>query len=938
MRHFCLKLIFLLLCSIVTNHYASAQDLRLWYARPAEKWTDALPIGNGRIGAMIFGGPSKERLQFNEETLWTGGPRNYNREGASSYLAEIRKLLFEGKQAQAENLAGEKFMGVTSTAGNREAWVKEMRSLKGLSANPATIGFDDRKWKEMHIPTPEGWEAFGWQGLDGAVWLRTTFVLPSQWEGKDVWLDLGKIRDEDFTYLNGKLIGSMDGATQARKYKVKAENLKKGVNVLAIQVLNYYDKGGLVGYKDPGRKLLVYPEGESEATAISLTKSWKYYIQNDDPPAVARYQADYQPFGDLWLSFPGHDEFINYTRELDLKDAISRTRYSVHGVRYVREYFASAPDQAVVIHLTASKQGAISFEAALSSPHSHSSTRKIDRTTLALAVKVKDGVLRGESYLHVVASSGTVVVGNGKISVKKANAVTLYLTAGTSFRSYQDVSGDPSLACKKALSSVAEKSYSQVKKDHIEEYQHYFNTFSVSFGPDYKKGIPTDQRIERFGTSVDPALAALYMQYGRYLLISSSRPGTGPANLQGIWNDLLTPPWGSKYTTNINLEMNYWPAEALNLSPMTQPLMQMVSELSKAGSLTARAYYDAPGWVLHHNTDIWRGTAPINASNHGIWVAGGAWLCHHLWEHYLYTQDLTFLREQAYPIMKEAARFFNSFLIKDPRSGFLISSPSNSPEHGGLVAGPAMDHQIIRDLFKNCIAAAEKLHVDRAFADTLQLKYAQIAPNRIGRFGQLQEWMEDKDDTADTHRHVSHLWGVYPGSEISWDADSSLMRAARQSLLYRGDAGTGWSLAWKINLWSRFREGDHAFKMVKMLIGPAAKGGGSYVNLFDAHPPFQIDGNFGGASGISEMLLQSQSNYIELLPALPSALPEGVVHGICARGGFELDFSWQGGQLSQVTLLSKAGNNCTLKYREKEICFQTEKGNKYKFDGFLRPL
>jgi alpha-L-fucosidase 2 len=429
---------------------------------------------------------------------------------------------------------------------------------------------------------------------------------------------------------------------------------------------------------------------------------------------------------------------------------------------------------------------------------------------------------------------------------------------------------------------------------------------------------------------------ALYVQYGRYLLISSSRPHTRPANLQGIWNDLLVPPWGSKYTTNINAEMNYWGVEILHLSPLHEPLLEMIKELSVTGKETAKTHYNARGWVLHHNTDLWRNTTPINAANHGIWVSGAGWLSQHLWEHYLFTQNREFLQKTAYPIMKEAALFFVDFLVKDPKTGWLISTPSNSPENGGLVAGPTMDHQIIRSLFKNCIAASEVLKTDEEFRKTLQLNYQQIAPNQIGKFGQLQEWLEDKDDTANKHRHVSHLWGLHPGNEINWDETPELTKAARQSLLYRGDEGTGWSLAWKINFWARFKDGEHALNMVKMLLRPASGAGGSYVNLFDAHPPFQIDGNFGGSAGMAEMVLQSHTKYIDLLLALPQELPEGNIRGIKARGGFELDFSWQEGKLKTLKVTSTAGNLLVLRYGNQTVSIPTKKGGVYQFSGDLK--
>jgi hypothetical protein len=579
--------------------------------------------------------------------------------------------------------------------------------------------------------------------------------------------------------------------------------------------------------------------------------------------------------------------------------------------------------------VSADRKGSITIEAALGSPHKYSSVKKIDNNTIALSLKVRNGVLSGESYVQVKLKNGSATVKDNAIVISNADEATIYITAGTTYKNYKDVTADPVAICKVALQKIAGKAYEQIKAAHITEYQKYFNTLSIDLGKSENEKLPTNQRIEQFAKSNDPSFVALYLQYGRYLLISSSRPGTRPANLQGIWNDLLTPPWGSKYTTNINAEMNYWPAELLNLSPMHEPLFKMIGELSEAGKKTAKLHYNAPGWVLHHNTDLWRGTAPINASNHGIWVTGGAWLCYHLWEHYLFTQDKTFLQNKAYPIMKQAALFFNSFLIPDPKTGYLISTPSNSPEQGGLVAGPTMDHQIIRSLFKNVIAASEILGIDKTLRDTLSEKYKRIAPNKIGKHGQLQEWMEDVDDVNNRHRHVSHLWGSYPGSEINWEETPELMSAARQSLIYRGDAATGWSLGWKINLWARFKDGDHTFKLIQMLLSPATGGAGSYPNLFDAHPPFQIDGNFGGAAGIGEMLVQSHTKYIDLLPALPSALPNGEVKGICARGGFVLDIKWSNGKLQQVSILSTAGKECLLRYDRREIILPTQKGKRY---------
>jgi alpha-L-fucosidase 2 len=426
-------------------------------------------------------------------------------------------------------------------------------------------------------------------------------------------------------------------------------------------------------------------------------------------------------------------------------------------------------------------------------------------------------------------------------------------------------------------------------------------------------------------------------------MISATPPGGRAANLQGIWNELLTPPWGSKYTTNINLEMNYWPAEPLNLSACTKPLFKLMEVLSITGAVTAKEQYGAPGWVLHHNTDIWGATAPIDAAKHGIWVGGSAWLCHHVWEHYEYTRDTVFLRDTGYPLMKKAAAFYLHFLVKDPATGFLVSAPSNSPEHGGLVAGPTMDHQMIRDLFANCIKAATVLGTDPSFIDSLQDKYNKISPDKIGRYGQLQEWMQDLDDSSDTHRHVSHLWGVYPGNDISWDKDAAMMRAARKSLVYRGDGGTGWSLAWKVNLWARFKSGNHALKLLKELLRPAegaarAERGGVYRNLMDAHPPFQIDGNFGGAAGVAELLVQSQNGYIDLLPALPDSLGSGWVKGICARGGYVLNLRWENHRLKKVGVKAVVNGTCHIRYGELRQELPVKAGRWYYLDGRLKPV
>lgn len=750
---------------------AQKNELKLWYNKPGTVWTDALPIGNGRLGAMVYGNTSKEQIQFNEETLWTGQPHDYSNEGASAYLQPLRDLLFDGKQKKAHNLGNKHFM-----------------------SNP--IG-----------------------------------------------------------------------------------------------------------------------------------------------------QFCYQPMGDVHLEFPDHENVMNYQRELDLNDAITRVSYQKDGVSYEREVFSSNPDQAIFIRLKAGEAGKLNFSMALSTPHAKHGIN-IENEQIILNGQADDYVVRlsnkknfpdnsdypeskikFESRLKIISNDGEVSSSGNSLEIKNATQVTLALVGATSFIDYQDISGDPANKCEEALKGISTKTYDAIKSVHVADYQSLFERLSLDLGRSELSKRPTDERIQSFAEDNDPDLVTLLYQYGRYLLISSSRKGTQAANLQGIWNDKLVPPWDSKYTININTEMNYWLAEMTNLSECADPLIEMISDLSKTGVKVAKDHYDMNGWVAHHNTDIWRGAAPINNANHGIWVSGGAWLSQNLWWRYQYTGDKKYLEEEAYPVLKEAARFFTEYLTPDDtHTEWLISGPSNSPEIGGLVMGPTMDHQIIRNLFKNTIEAASILNKDAEFVATLKEIYPKIAPNQIGQHGQLQEWIQDKDDPKNEHRHVSHLWGLHPGNEIHPLTTPELAEACRVTLSHRGDEGTGWSRAWKINFWARLLDGDHAFLILKNLILPVNfanvdywKGGGVYRNLFDAHPPFQIDGNFGATSGITEMFLQSHlqdengSYYLDILPALPSALANGEIKGLRSRGGFEIDIKWSDGKIDQLKVKSLLGNKCIVR-------------------------
>ncbi|NLR81465.1 glycosyl hydrolase family 95 catalytic domain-containing protein [Chitinophaga eiseniae] len=733
--------------------WAQEQALKLWYSQPAGAiWEAALPVGNGRLGAMVYGNPAEELIRLNENTVWSGSPNRNENHHALAALPEVRKLIFEGKMKDAADLAA-----------------KTMQSER----------------------------------------------------------------------INGMC---------------------------------------------------------------------------------------YQPVGDLQLHFPAHEQYQGYYRELNLEKAVATTAYTVNGIKYTRRVFASIPDQVMVVRLTAEEPRSITFSAALHSPQqSRVAVNGSDELVLSGVSGDKEGVpgkVKFQSLVKFKVNGGTVSTAGDSIQISRADDVTIYISIATNFINYADLSADEGKRAVAYLDKVGKKGYEEVLKDHIAAYQHYFNRVQLYLGNSDAERYPTDVRLKNFAAGYDPQLVVLYFQFGRYLLIASSQPGGQPANLQGIWNPLMNPPWGSKYTININTEMNYWPAEITNLTEMHEPLVQMVKDLSVTGRETAKVMYGAGGWVTHHNTDLWRITGPVDPIYYGMWPMGGAWLSRHLWEKYMFSGDKQYL-QSVYPALKGAAAFYLDFLVEEPTHHWLVVAPSISPENNpkaypgvSMTAGATMDNQLVFDLLSNTIHAAEVLHTDAALVEKMKAVRKKLPPMQVGQYGQLQEWLQDLDNPEDKHRHVSHLFGLYPANQVAPESAPALFNAARTSLIQRGDVSTGWSMGWKVNLWARLRDGNHAWKLIKDQLTPAgvSNGGGTYPNLFDAHPPFQIDGNFGCTAGISEMLLQSQAGCVHLLPALPDEWKSGRVAGLRARGGFEIkEMVWEDGKLAKVTILSTLGGNCRLR-------------------------
>ncbi len=806
-----------LLSFLLTTIFVSGQSasLKLWYDKPAEKWTEALPVGNGRQGAMIFGNPLNEHLQLNENTLYSGEPSStFKNINIQNDLPLVIKMLEEEKYVEAD------------------------------------------------------------------------------------------------------------------KY---------------------------------------------------VTDNW-----------LGRLHQCYQPFGDLYLNFEGDkNKITDFRRELDIENSISTVSFKIDGVKFTREVFASFPDQLIVMRISADKKASVSFTAEFKSVHQNCITEIQNENLLVFKGQAPGFVLRRtleqveqkndqhkypeiyntdgsrksfakqvlygdevdgkgmffEARTEVRNTGGEITTTENGLQISNADEVVLLLSMATSYHGFDKSPSregkNPAEINREIIEKAKTKSFEELKKAHIADYKNLFNRVKFELKSDNFSHLTTPERLKNYNQNNDSGLNVLLFNYGRYLMISGSRPGGQPLNLQGIWNAEVIPPWNSGYTININTEMNYWPAEVTNLSECHEPLFRLIKESAVNGTETAEKMYGNRGWVAHHNVDIWRQTSPVdNQARFSFWPMAQGWLTSHMWEHYLFTEDETFLKNELYPVLKGAAEFYADWLVEN-KEGFLLTPVSTTPENAFYTSnkqtatvsqGTTMDMAIVKETFERAILASEKLGVDEEFRDELKTKQAKLLPYKIGSKGQLQEWSIDFEEPEPQHRHLSHLYGFHPGDQITREKTPELFEAVRKTLELRGDAATGWSMGWKINFWARIFDGDHALKIIKNFFNYVEEGstdytgGGLYPNLFDAHPPFQIDGNFGYTAGVAEMLLQSHEGKINLLPALPSDWKSGKISGLKARGNIEVSLEWKDGKLLEATLLSPVNKTVMVQYNQKTIEIPLESG------------